>query len=257
MQTLLIGIVAFAAFMYLVMPGVIRFNQKISAAPVFEPVDLATLPPAAAQYLWACQQALEAEGFQTISYMTWANSIPNVFPYLALLFNRTNNVKATVTALYVVTSEGAKLKTSYVEIGTRYEDGTTILTNNTKTLNSFKPTAKQNNLRLPNIENPHELYAIHLKRMAAINSSTEPLPAPGTEMAVQVGRMVESMEDQVGFGRFYLDRNLNMYRPTWKGAYLMTWGLLPPMKALRESKERAKGQTVLKALEESPLRQRV
>ena len=257
MQALLVGIVAFIAFMYLVMPVVIRFNQKISAVPVFEPVDLAALPPPAAQYLWACQQAFEAEGFQTISHMTWANSMLNVFPYLVLLFNRTNNVKATVTALYVITPEGAKLKTSYVEVGTRYEEGTTLLTNNTKTLGSFKLGAKQYNLRLPNIENPHELYALHLRRMAAVNAPVEPLPPPGMEMPVQVRRMVESLEDQVGFGRLYLDCKLNMYRPTWKGAYLMTWGLLPPMKSLRESRERAKSQAALKVLQASPLRQQV
>ena len=93
--------------------------------------------------------------------------------------------------------------------------------------------------------------------MVAASAPVAPLPTPGTGMPVQVRRMVESLEDQVRFGRLYLDHKLNMYRPTWKRACLMTWGKLPPMKSLRESKERAKSQAALKALKEPPLRQRV
>ena len=263
MQGLLIWVVGFAAFMYLVAPVLIRFNQKLNASPQFQPVDLATLPPQAAQYLWACQQALESEGFETVGHLSWGNSAPNVFPFITLFMNRASNVKALVSAFYVVSADGAKLKTSYVEFITRYQSsggqqGTVLQTSNNKPPGAFHYGPEQQTLRLPEIQNPHALYAIHCRRMALLaGNPVESLPPPGTEIAAQEQRMIEDFDSQVKHGRLYLDPAANAYRPTWKGAYLMTWSQLQPVKYFREAKERTKSRAMLKALEASPLRQQV
>lgn len=258
MQTLLIGIAAFAVFMYLVMPIVIRFNQKMGAAPQFQPVDLASVPQPAAQYLWACQQALEAEGFTTVSHLAWGNSAPNIFPLLTLFMNRTNQVKSIAGAFYVVSAEGAKLTTRYVEFITRYQNGDVLQTSNSKAFGTFQHGPEQKTLRLPDMENPHELYTVHCQRMELRRGDAiEMLPPPGTEIAAQERRLVEDYDTQVKFGRLFLDRSAGVYRPTWQGAYLMTWSQLQPMKNMRQDQERRKTQATLKELEAASLRSRV
>ena len=59
--------------------------------------------------------------------------------------------------------------------------------------------------------------------------------------------IVESYEEQVGFGWLYLDSAAGVYRPTWKGAFLMTWGLLWPVLAIRKALLRQKEEALLKA----------
>ncbi len=249
MHGLFLWILLYVVFMYLITPIIIRFTQKMSAAPKFESVDLATLPDSAAQFLWSCQQALESEGFETVGHLSWQNSAPNLFPLLTLFMNRATQVKAVAAAIYVVTPQGAKLTTSYVEFISRYQDETVLGTSNAAVLGTYKHGPKQKSLRLPDVQSPAELYGIHRRRMAQIGGAIEPLPATGTEITVQEQRMIEDFEEQVQFGRMYLDRTSNLYRPTWKGAYLMTWSQLQPMKNIRNSQEHRKSVASLKELE--------
>ena len=251
MQRLFLWILLYAVFMYLITPIIIRFTQKMSAAPKFGPVDLSTLPAPAAQFLGNCQQALESEGFEMVGHLSWQNSAPNLFPLLSLFMNRKTQVKAVAAAIYVVTPQGAKLTTSYVEFITRYQDETVLGTSNTAMLGTYKHGPKQKSLRMPGLQSPTELYEIHRRRMAQIGGAIEPLPAIGTEIAVQEQRMIEDFEEQVQFGRLYLDRTSNLYRPTWKGAYLMTWSQLQPMKNIRNSQDHRKSAASLKELEAS------
>lgn len=249
MEGLLLWIGGLAVFFYGFIPMQIKFSQKMGAQPQFLPVDLATIPEPAAHYLWSCQQALESEGFTTVAHLSWDNSAPNVFPIITLYMNRTTGVKALAGVFYVVSAEGAKLTTRYAEFITRYGNGDVLQTSNTKSFGTFQHGPEQKTLRLPDMQNPHELYAVHCRRMELRRGdAVEALPAPGTEVAIQQGRMVEDYEEQVKFGRLYLDRNLGMYRPTWPGAYLMTWSQLPPMKELRRAQERRKSEAALKEL---------
>ena len=258
MEGLLLWIIGLAVFFYGIMPIVIKFSQKMGAEPQFEPVELATLPQPAAHYLWSCQQALESEGFTTVAHLSWANSASNVCPIITLFMNRTTGVKAIAGAFYIVSAEGAKLNTRYVEFITRYQNGDVLQTSNSKAFGTSKHGPEQKTLRLPDMENPHELYQIHCRRMEQRSGDAiEALPAPGTEIAIQQGRLIEDYETQVKFGRLYLDRNARMYRPTWQGAYLMTWSQLPPMKELRRAQERRKTQAALKELESAAPRSRV
>ncbi len=140
---------------------------------------------------------------------------------------------------------------SYVEFITRCQDETVLGTSNTAMLGSCQRGPKQKSLRLPDVQNPHDLYAVHCRRMIQISSAIEPLPPVGTEIAIQEQRMIEDFEEQVNFGRLYLDRGANSYRPTWKGAYLMTWGQFQPMKSLRNSLAQRKSVATLKELNAS------
>lgn len=258
MHGLLIWLVGFAAFMYLFMPILIRFSQKINGQAQFQPADLATLPPQTAQYLWACQQALEAEGFQTIAHLSLPNQTPNVFPLLTLFMNRATGVKAMTVAMYAITDAGPSLKARYVEFITRYTDGHVLGTNNNGTLGSFRHGPLQDTIRLPQIQDPHRLLAIHCRRMERLTGAAiEPLPPPGTELAFQQEKMIEDYEEQVQFGRLSRDPKTGQYVPTWQGAYLMTWVLLWPVKPIRALLERRRSEAALKSLEQSAFAQRV
>jgi hypothetical protein len=60
--------------------------------------------------------------------------------------------------------------------------------------------------------------------------------------------LVREMEQQVPLGYFWLDRTANAYRPTWKGAAMMCWKLLPPMSTLRHARIRRRAAQLLAEL---------
>ena len=60
--------------------------------------------------------------------------------------------------------------------------------------------------------------------------------------------MNEEQTFQVQAGRMRLDAAAGVYRPTLKGAYLMTWGLMWPMKAVRQWQMRNRSQALQREL---------
>ena len=241
-----------AALVYLMTPIIVRFDQKYRAKPTLYPVVVAELSHAAAEYLGGCGQALEAESFSTVGYYSLSLNTANVHTYIGLFMNRANDVKAIVAAFYIKTEDGIKITTHTVEFITHWKDGVEISTNNNGSFGTFKHGLNQKTLRLPKIKSLHDLYVIHCQRLVLRGDSPiETLPALGLEVMTQENHLINAFEEQVSFGRLYLDRSANVYRPTWKGAYLMTWSQLPPMNYIRKLREKRKSTAALKELNAS------
>ena len=243
-----ICLASFAVLVYLVTPIVVRFGQSFNAQPKLHPVALDSLSYAAAEYLGNCGRVLQGENFTTVGYYSLSVSAANIHTYVALFMNRTTAVKAIAAAFYIKTEDGIKLTTRTVEFITHYKDGLEISTTNNGVFGTFKHGPNKKTLRLPKIENLHDLSVIHCQRLAMHeNSPAEALPSLGLEVMTQEKQLINDFEEQVSFGRLYMDRLANLYRPTWKGAYLMTWSQLPPMNYIRKFREKRKSTAALKA----------
>jgi hypothetical protein len=57
------------------------------------------------------------------------------------------------------------------------------------------------------------------------------------------------MARHVDLGYYYRDELAGVQRPTLKGAYLMSWRLLWPVKPIRAALRRSKAQRLLRELE--------
>lgn len=254
MHGLLVWVVGFALFMYLIAPIIIRFKQKIAAQPRLEPMDLSKLTPEAAQFLAQTEDALAREGFTMVGHFSMPGLTANVLPVLTLYMNRPAGDKAMATAIYSIGEAGVKLSARYVEFSTRYADGRAVDTNNNGTLGAFKPNPIMPTFRLPGVSDLHRLYAIHrqlLQRAEGPSSVMRPekvIPPPGEEVAWLCQAMIDGYNKQVEFGWLFLDPAIGAYRPTWAGAYLMTWSELWPIKPLRKAKVRQQEQALLQSL---------
>ena len=49
---------------------------------------------------------------------------------------------------------------------------------------------------------------------------------------------------QAEAGYFYLDEEADVYRPTWKGAYLMTWTFLWPISRLQKMRTKRDAERI-------------
>lgn len=111
MVSFLVWVVCLAAVAFFIMVNVTRVGVKHNAQPTPTPVDLSTCPLIVADYLAACRQALEAEGFTTVGSFLVEQFGPNLFSLLALSLNRQTGVKVLAPVFYVVSEQGTKITT--------------------------------------------------------------------------------------------------------------------------------------------------
>jgi hypothetical protein len=71
----------------------------------------------------------------------------------------------------------------------------------------------------------------------------------GNAVAAVGAFMMEAFAEVIGPGYMYLSPADKMYRPTWKGAFLMTWPLMWPMTVLRRAARDRRARRLLAELE--------
>jgi hypothetical protein len=242
-------VLGFVCVFYLGTPLLVLFSQKLTAQPELKPLEMHTLEPVLAAFLMDRTNDLYALGYDEPVLLSMPNGAPGVKAYLITLVNRPAGDKAMVTAM-VGEAAGTKMQTSYVEFSTRYDDDSVADTLNSSEIGAFAPGEKTIRTQTPSITDLGELYRLHqfvMKKHYA--GKRKVLPEPG--------RMVEylhekafrhSYEEQVSRGILKLEAGGQHYWPTVRGAYQMTWALLPPMKWYWMAKMKRQEQAILAEL---------
>jgi hypothetical protein len=222
------------AFYYLGVPLLILFQQKMQAHPRLDALDFDRLGPSISEFLVEQTKALFALGFDEPTLVQLPKPVNNVSSYLVLLVKRDTGDKAMVTA--VIGGQGpAALKSFGVEFSTRFDTGEVFDTHNYQTLMAFPPLPTTTRTQVPTVKDGRELFALH---SYVINKhaprGTKTVYAPGTALDYLVEfAFSRKYEGQAQRGWLYYDEVQDVYRFTTKGAYLVTWGLLQPIKTLR------------------------
>jgi hypothetical protein len=236
---------------YLGAPLLIRFQQRMNAHPEFETLEFDQLKPSVARFLEKRTDDLLDMGFREPTLVHLPDSMPNVTSYLVMLVNRRTGDKAMVT---VILGHGpVPRRTSYVEFNTRFENGEVFNTQNSSELTAFPPGPTTVRTQVPDLRDPQELYELHRFVM-------DQHGAEGPKELYERGEALDYLQrfaftkvykQQVKRGWLYYDEDADCYRPTLLGAYLLTWGLLQPMKAIRKIALRNRAAKVLAEFDEA------
>jgi hypothetical protein len=220
------------ALYYLGLPLLILFQQKMQAHPRLDALDFDRLGPSISEFLVEQTNALFALGFDEPTLVQLPKPVNNVSSYLVLLVKRDSGDKAMVTA--VIGGQGL-LKSFGVEFSTRFDTGEVFDTHNYQTLMAFPPLPTTTRTHVPTVKDCRELFALHSYVMNKhAPRGTKVVYAPGTALDYLVEfAFSRTYEGQAQRGWLYYDEVEDVYRFTTKGAYLVTWGLLQPIKALR------------------------
>jgi hypothetical protein len=126
---------------------------------------------------------------------------------------------------------------------TELSDGRLVLTSNPPTTGVFSRAKGHHSLALPPETDLPALYRAHQGHLKLKAGQAQPVPGPTENYLERHER--EGTERQVEFG---LMRQVgDEYRKTLRGAFLMTWRLLPPLKQLRvAANERTKKKALAK-----------
>jgi len=217
---------------YLGMPLVIRFQQRVAAHPNFTPLDFYQLSPVMSQFLMSRTKCLFDMGFEEPTLVQVPNAVPHVSAYLIMLVNRPAGDKAMVS---VVVSEQAAMQACMVEFNTRWDTGQVFNTHNIPEL-LWPPEPMSVRTQVPSLQDPRKLYQLHTFIMNKHGLAGKKVLYGPEEALDYLARFAfrEPCEEKVRRGWYYFDPAKDCYRPTLKGAYLLTWGLMQPFKAFRK-----------------------
>jgi hypothetical protein len=231
--TLIYWIIGFVAIYFLGTPLLILFGQKLLASPACEELKMHSLDPRLAEFLMDRTTALYELGFDEPTLIHLPSPTPGVKGYLIMLVNRPAGDKVMVTAL--VGEDAIAIQTWYVEFSTRYVTNQCVDTLNSSELSAFQQGPENIRSQVPSVTDVDELYHLHQYRMKTSGiAARKMLYEPGGAIAyLKEYALKKSYDNQVAKGWLRYDAADDCYRPTIKGAYLMTWGLLQPMKWFR------------------------
>lgn len=250
---------------YLGVPLVTRFHTKMAANPDLKLMDLDELAPDIADYLEEQSQSLASLGFVKSAVVRMAGAT-NVTTYLVMAINRTAGDKAMATVMFGHTAIASRedapppwrrdslgQRRAYLEFSTRLATGEVFDTLNSPMLGSFRKKPGDFRTHVPMVADPSELYRLHLCVMRK-HGATSPriVYEPGKALDYLVDVAInQSCEEQVAFGRMFHDETTDAYRPTIKGAYLMTWGMMHPFLFFRQIAMRRRARRILAELHQA------
>lgn len=238
-------ILGFIAFYLLGTPLLILGTQKLFAAPVCEELQMHSLDPKLARFIMDKTNELFELGFDEPTLIHLPGASPGVNAYLVMLVNRPAGDKVMVSAL--VGEAAVAIQTCYVEFSTRYENDCCVDTLNSEELSAFPTRPGNIRTQVPSITNVAELYRLHQYRMKTSGMSARKVlyePGKAIEYLMKYA-FKKSYDEQVNNGWLRYEAEGDCYRPTIKGAYLMSWGLIQPMKWFRMLAMRRKEREVL------------
>lgn len=239
---------------YVLGPILLRFTLTQQAEPevVPFPVDHPDLPEAVRDHFDNVSEEMEAVGFEQVAGLALPRQTPNVKAVILMFANRTTRDAAIATAIYA-DKLTPPLQTAYVEIISRHRDDIVVQTNNSKQIGAFPHRPTVTNTQLSSVQHADRLYRLHqaiAERAAggAVKVLRLDEEFHGDAAAYLARAMREELDGQILTGYMYLTSSGTIFRPTWKGAFLMCWALLFPWKQIRVARRDRKERRLLAEL---------
>jgi hypothetical protein len=249
---------------YAGLPVLIHQTLKQPAQPQVLPfpLDHPGLPKEVACQFQTVIDQLRPAGFEPVTGLALPNALSTVKRIVLVLVNRPAKDSAYAMVTYGGTAAAAEtaasapppIRSFCVEIVSRFRLGPVLHTaNGTSDISVFAPRPRHTINRFPQVEDAGRLYVLHQALVARSGLRDKAFRLDeefhGDAAAAAAAFMVEELEDQVGTGYMYLSPEEKIYRPTWKGAFLMTWKLLWPVKGMRRAARERKARQLLAELE--------
>jgi hypothetical protein len=235
---------------YMLWPRRLRRTQWISADPTHEPIDPRgpDVPSEVAATTTSAVEGLAPLGFSVKYAYRTRDLIRNGTAYAVLFENESGDV----AKLIVSEVSGAARQVSIVLVYTsEFADGTEIHTTNSRSPSLYPPPSPPAQVfTLPQANGAASLYAIHRALVARFGGDGPRLDHLRGGLVGYLRRTKEqSHKRMIATGYYYLDETGRLLRPTWKGATLMAWKLLWPIKQIRGARRRHRAERLLQSLD--------
>ena len=245
---------AFLVFMlYIVAPLVVWQLQRFKTDRTLEEVDADNLPPVVDRYFLQLTPNMVALGFVVVAYLKDAKMQAGFTAYMTLWVNRGCGQSALIGA--IVGPAAITPKTRWIEFQTELADGWKVETNNSNNLGMFVLDKKTDRCQFPGVEDPAQLYQLHLWHESVKLDPRKPRFVPADEAVIEhmTSDNQRTFANQAAAGRMKLVRG--KYCHTLRNAFRCTWMLCPPIVQIRRARNKAQANRMkAEALARGPRR---
>lgn len=240
-----VSIFLILAMPYWMGPVAVKFKQRQSIRTDLRDARNETSVPDAIKKIWdGVIQSLAPIGFVEAGRFFQASASGRPHGFVLLLQEKsTGDVCSHIAIAF------NNIAITHTSFSTHLRSGEVVGTSNSATIFPWPSKPQIHTIYLPQIRDPAALYQQHRKHAKLIPGIVEPPDVMRYPLIYQQKRETETREHWVNIGYFYLDETEGMgtYRPTWKGAFLMSWKLLPPWKQLARSRLKKRAQEFLQS----------
>jgi hypothetical protein len=250
---LLVGIAVLAILSpYVFGPLLIRRTHWTAVDLTLESVDLLGpgTPAEVSRYFREACEGLAPLGFDLVHTHRLADLVPNAVGFTALFRNRTTPEVAKLIG--AVADNGVVRNVSLLLFySTEFTDGTEVLTSNSRTARVFPPLGPPVHVfTFPQVAEFGRLHAIHRALVDRFEGGRIRHDALGDDPAAyHLSKEMRHLDHRITTGYSYLDEERRILRLTWKGAVLVAWKLLWPIKQIGLVARRLKAARLLRELE--------
>jgi hypothetical protein len=212
---------------YVLGPLLVFFAVKSMALPAVEAIDRVAVPAEYQPFFQRTQAALAPEGLGLACYLRCSGIVEGTDNYAALLLDPRTGVVGGAFSLKP--QHGQTL--SYVEFTTAFADDRSLCTTNSPLLGSFSPVKEKRSFSFPKVADAATLHRLHRAAVELHGAGARPsVPTPTTLPSLVASSIHRDFARQAERGYYDFDPGNRRYRPTLKGATLMTWRQLFPWK---------------------------
>jgi hypothetical protein len=213
--------------------------------PRFDRLPRVSLPEEVARQVTPQADRLQALGFELVGYAVRTDQCGGAIAHLALLVDRAEGHLAAVESVAL-----GEVRRTYVEFCSELADSVELNTSNGDGVGCEPSHPGARSYAFPGLRDLERLYRLHRRLVQqAAHGRPSRRPAAGAEFDELVRGMERENARQASSGYWYLDASDARYRPTWKGAVLMTWKLTWPIGTLRRLLRRLQAAGLRRRLE--------
>jgi hypothetical protein len=242
-EYILMGVLLLALAFFLVLPFIrgpirVRLNNSHAEDTHFEPCDDHYLPR---DVKWLIAD-LRDLGFVVRGRWQVVGHSSATAQMTVLEHPQTSDVSKILD-----TAAGSRRSVSLL-FQTCYQDGTETVTANNQIIAGLPALPQVTVLWLPEVRDPRQLYDVHKQAGDALGPGKERRPIGEDAVAFLKEGSARIRAHHVQTGYYFLDKDRGVYRPTWKGAALITWRLLWPIRPLYRAWRRRRTSLLLQKL---------
>ncbi|HKD12416.1 MAG TPA: hypothetical protein VKE50_10085 [Thermoanaerobaculia bacterium] len=254
----LVDVLAAAVAFILVVPWIFRTilayrTVRQSAQPRFDPMgeESSNAPQDISRFFAIRESELKPLGFEVRGHYRVEHLTGKLDAFALMLVAPAEKIAALVMALRVPPGLPVRNSTA-LHLVTRYGDGSAIETMNSERLRPFPPPRGRSVAQLPSVPDAPTLLRVHRMLVHARGDASPRTLRPAganaeEDSALAVFSMTEEMKRQAEAGWIRLAEDFRFYRPTWKGAAILSWNRLWPITTVRLARLRARERHLLSA----------
>lgn len=221
--------------LYVYAPFAIRHQQVKPLHDTYETVDPSRVAPELADVFATAAKVLHSFDFECLGYVTHASARTRQNSCVSVWTHPVTHDTAQVIGVLTPAPIESLRTVTLVAFRTEFTDLTAVVTANTPNTGCFPPDPRVSSIRCPGVHNLAFLYHLHTARVHRDRgrrvATLDRYPSASARLEMEHRDTFERLCD---VGEYRLDAVRKQYVPTVKGAFLMTYRLLPPWKQMRQ-----------------------